>query len=143
MCYIECINTGDTAGGNGAVNLDYKSGECLHEQIKNEIKRHIINGILEMNEQLPSVRDLSLSLTVNPNTVQRAYKALEQEGFIYSIQGKGSFVAEISRDTGGVLFLEKYNEFCHALRELVYLGAEKEMISDTVNKIFDERADKK
>jgi len=62
------------------IHPDYKSGKTLHEQIEEEIKQHIISGILKTDEQLPSVRELSLQLTVNPNTVQRAYKQLEQDG---------------------------------------------------------------
>ena len=78
------------------INLDYKYSKSLHEQIEHGIKQLIINGILTPDEQLPSVREMSVSLTVNPNTVQRAYKQLETEGFIYSVKGKGNFVSSAS-----------------------------------------------
>ena len=75
------------------VSLDYKNGRSLHEQISDGIKELIITKVMSEHEQLPSVRELSISLTVNPNTVQKAYKELEAEGFIYSIKGRGNFVA--------------------------------------------------
>ena len=68
------------------IKLDYMDSRSLHEQIKDGIKSLIINKILLEDEQLPSVRELSISLTVNPNTVQKAYKELESEGFIYSVK---------------------------------------------------------
>ena len=77
------------------VKLDYKSSQSIHEQITSGIKDLVISGVLKTDEQLPSVRELSVSLTVNPNTVQRAYRDLEAEGIIYSIRGKGNFVAKL------------------------------------------------
>ena len=136
MCYIECINTGDTVGGNGAVNLDYKSGECLHEQIKNEIKRHIINGILEKNEQLPSVRDLSLSLTVNPNTVQRAYSELEDSGLLVSNGTLGRFVTEdglVIEQCRKKLLLRTVKDFTNDLAEL---SVSKEQIISLIEEVM-------
>ena len=59
------------------ISLDYKDGRTLHEQIEHGFRELIISGILKAHEQLPSVRELSISLTVNPNTVQKAYKELE------------------------------------------------------------------
>ncbi len=57
------------------------------------MKEMIIHDVLKPNEQLPSVRLLAKQLTINPNTIQKAYRELEREGYIYSIPGKGSFVA--------------------------------------------------
>ena len=121
------------------IHLDYKSGRTLHEQIEEEIKQHIINGILKPDEQLPSVRELSISLTVNPNTVQRAYKQLEQDGFIYSIKGKGNFVANVSEK----IFAERKGALVDALsaavRELAFLGAEKSELCDIIDRIYSEK----
>lgn len=68
----------------------------IYEQIKKEIKSRISLGSLKPNEALPSIRDLAAELVVNPNTVARAYRDLEQEGFIFTRKGKASFVAENS-----------------------------------------------
>ena len=120
------------------INLDYKSGASLHEQIEAEIKTLIVGGVLKADEQLPSVRELSISLTVNPNTVQRAYKQLEQDGFIYSIKGKGSFVASVSKDESARRRNEIMEELTKVARELAFLGAEKEDIVSAIEIVFKE-----
>ncbi|CAH1218877.1 MULTISPECIES: GntR family transcriptional regulator [Paenibacillus] len=73
--------------------LDVRSRKAIYEQLVDKFKEMIVYGVLKPDEQLPSVRSLSTELTVNPNTVQKAYRELEREGFIYSLQGKGSFVS--------------------------------------------------
>ena len=104
--------------------LDYKNAKPLHEQIRLGIKSLIMTGSLSRDEQLPSVRELSISLTVNPNTVQRAYKDLENEGFIYSVQGRGCFVSQLpGRDEARVKELREQLEA--AARELIFLGEDK------------------
>jgi GntR family transcriptional regulator len=68
----------------------------IYEQIKKGVKGDISLGVLKPNEVLPSIRDLAAELVVNPNTVARAYRELELEGFITTRKGKASFVAENS-----------------------------------------------
>lgn len=120
--------------------LDYKSGPSLHEQIEAEIKSLIVNGAMGADEQLPSVRELSISLTVNPNTVQRAYKQLEQDGFIYSIKGKGSFVAPVSKDGSAHRCKEIMKKLAAAARELAFLGADKEELIAEIESVYKEEA---
>ncbi|MGG1651429.1 GntR family transcriptional regulator [Paenibacillus sp. NRS-1780] len=72
--------------------LDIRSRKPIYEQLIDKVKEMIVYGSLQPDEQLPSVRVLSAQLTVNPNTIQKAYRELEREGYIYSVQGKGSFV---------------------------------------------------
>lgn len=121
------------------INLDYKSGKTIHEQIECEIKNLVINGILKQNEQLPSVRELSIELTVNPNTVQRAYRQLEQDGFIYSIKGKGSFVAEVRESFSEKRCEEAYESLRGITRELAYLGEDKDKLIDIINSIYSKK----
>lgn len=123
------------------INLDYKDGRTLHEQIEAELKQLIISGILETDEQLPSVRELSISLTVNPNTVQRAYKQLEQEGFIYSVKGKGNFVSPVSPQNSQKRCEELYQELQLAAKELAFLGEDKERLQNIINNIYSEKED--
>ena len=68
--------------------LDVRSRKAIYEQLVDKVKEMIVYGILKPDEQLPSVRALSTQLTVNPNTIQKAYRELEREGYIYSLQGK-------------------------------------------------------
>ena len=74
------------------LQLNPKDHAPLYEQIKEQMKELIMTGVLKADEQIPSVRELAQMLTINPNTIQKAYKELEQEGFVYSIRGKGNFV---------------------------------------------------
>lgn len=72
--------------------LDLRSRKPIYEQLVDKLKELIINEVLQPDEQLPSVRTLAQQLTINPNTIQKAYRELENQGFIYSLKGKGSFV---------------------------------------------------
>lgn len=124
------------------IKLDYKNDKPLHEQIASGIKDLIICGALLKDEQLPSVRDLSVSLTVNPNTVQRAYKTLEAEGIIYSIRGKGNFVSPVHQaDTKTVESL--YDALLVSARELAFYGETKETLMRVLDKVFEEREEEK
>jgi GntR family transcriptional regulator len=76
--------------------LDYKDRRPIYEQIVDKLKDLMICGVLDQDSQLPSVRNLATDLSINPNTIQRAYMELERRGFIYSVKGRGSFVADTS-----------------------------------------------
>ncbi|MEC2070558.1 GntR family transcriptional regulator [Alkalihalophilus marmarensis] len=78
------------------ITINPKSQKPLYEQIVQQIKELVAKGILEEEEQLPSVRDLAAQIVMNPNTVSKAYKELERQGVIVTIRGKGTFVAEQS-----------------------------------------------
>jgi len=77
------------------VNIDYREKRPLYEQISSRIEEQIIRGIIEPNEALPSVRSLAVDLSINPNTVQKAYADLEQKGLTYSVSGRGSFASNV------------------------------------------------
>lgn len=76
--------------------LDYKDRRPIYEQVVEKLSGLMICGILEQDSQLPSVRSMATDLSINPNTIQRAYAELERRGFIYSVKGRGSFVADTS-----------------------------------------------
>lgn len=121
------------------IKLDYKDGRSLHEQIAAGFRELIVSGALQTDEQLPSVRELSVSLTVNPNTVQRAYKQLENEGFIYSVKGRGSFVASAAEIQDEKMVMELYDSLTRTVKELMYLGETKKSIENIVNNVFSEK----
>ena len=73
--------------------LDYRDTRPLYEQIVDKFQTLILKGVLEPNMKMPSVRSLAVELSINPNTIQRAYSELERTGFIYSVKGRGNFVA--------------------------------------------------
>lgn len=74
--------------------LDYRDRRPIYEQVISRFQELMLTGALEKDSQLPSVRSLAMELSINPNTIQRAYAELERQGYIYSIKGKGSFVAD-------------------------------------------------
>ena len=76
--------------------LDYKDRRPIYEQVAEKLEELMLLGILGENEPLPSVRSLAMELSINPNTIQRAYAELERQGYIYTVKGKGSCVAENS-----------------------------------------------
>lgn len=120
------------------IKIDYRDSRSIHEQIEDGIKKLIISKAIAENEQLPSVRELSVSLTVNPNTVQRAYKQLEAEGFIYSVKGKGNFVSSVSGVKDEVKLNELYSVLSSAVRALMYLGEDEETIHNKIRSIKEE-----
>lgn len=124
------------------ISLDYKDSKSLHEQIESGFKGLIISKVLSPNEQLPSVRELSVSLTVNPNTVQRAYKQLEAEGFIYSVKGKGSFVADVAQAKDSAHIKELYDSLVSTVKELMYLGEEKTAVDNVITNVFTQKEGK-
>ena len=75
------------------ITIDYKDRRPIYEQIVSSIEDLAVRGVLEPDSQLPSVRQLAVELSINPNTIQRAYSQLEKTGVIYSVKGKGNFVA--------------------------------------------------
>ena len=75
------------------IELNYRDGRPIYEQVKDGFKKLILSGALKEGEKLPSVRELSTLLAVNPNTIQRAYRELEAEGCVYSAPAKGTFAA--------------------------------------------------
>ena len=73
--------------------LDYQDRRPIYEQIADKLQVLINKGILEENAQMPSVRKMAMDLSINPNTIQRAYALLESKGYIYTIKGRGNFVS--------------------------------------------------
>ena len=81
------------------LTLNYRDSRPIYEQIKDGLRRMIVTGAMKQDEKLPSVRSLATQLSINPNTIQRAYNELEAEGYIYSVAGKGSFVSGTAPST--------------------------------------------
>ena len=113
-------------------NIDLSSRTPIYEQLYNNVVRLISSGALKAGDKLPPVRALACDLSVNPNTVSKAYKLLEQDGYIYSNVGKGSFIADNlnSLETQKQLALEKLGD---ALSSAVKLGLTREEIQNAVN----------
>ena len=75
-------------------SINYRDSRPIYEQVKDSIRRAIITGVMKTDDKIPSVRETAGELAINPNTIQKAYRELESEGYIYSVPGKGNFVGE-------------------------------------------------
>lgn len=102
------------------LTLDYRDARPIYGQIKDSLRRLIVAGALGPDEKLPSIRALAMDLSINPNTIRRAYTELEQEGFIYSVPGKGSFAAVMGGGDGRrrAELMERLQEIIAELRYL-------------------------
>lgn len=118
------------------MKLDYTDHRPIYEQIKEQTRELILNKALEEHQQLPSVRELASQLTINPNTIQRAYKELEREGYIYSMKAKGYFVAPLRDDVQLARKNENIKLLENAVKELVYLGTEEKEVIDLIENIY-------
>ncbi|MBD5541018.1 MAG: GntR family transcriptional regulator [Lachnospiraceae bacterium] len=74
--------------------IDYTDATPIYEQIVSKYKNLIVRGAIAPNEKMPSVRALAMELSINPNTIQKAYAELERQGFVYTVKGRGNFVAD-------------------------------------------------
>lgn len=117
------------------INIDFRDKRPLYEQVCDKIEELILRGVIEPDEALPSVRSLAVELSINPNTVQKAYALLESRGLTYSAPGRGSFAAgapellpkkreEIAGEIA--LLLEKAEKFGITKEELIEIIKQKE-----------------
>ena len=115
------------------VHLDYRDARPIYTQIIDSFKEQITAGILCPGDKLPSVRELAAELTINPNTIQRSYHALEAEGWIVTVPGKGCFVSAGSdcREQEIRRHLAAFDEACNAL---LALGISREELSRRIGK---------
>lgn len=141
------------------IQLNYRDPRPIYEQVKDGIRKLAYSGVLGPDDKLPSVRELAMKLAINPNTISRAYKELEQEGFIYSVTGRGTFINQefdlndsrreelwqmFEKAVKALLELsvsvEEMNERIHAINGAKYQGkAEKQSIENSSTETEDNR----
>ena len=111
--------------------IDYKDRRPIYEQIIERFEDLILKGALEPGVQIPSVRSLAIDLSINPNTIQRAYMELERKNYIYTVKGRGSFVTEGQqiKDSKKIEIMEQLIELG---KEAIALGISKEEIIDKI-----------
>ncbi|MBQ3038737.1 MAG: GntR family transcriptional regulator [Clostridia bacterium] len=114
--------------------LSSKDSRPLHEQITEKMKNLIIGGYLKEDDKVPSVRELASQLAINPNTIQKAYKNLELEGYIFSKPAKGYFVK--MPDGANSKIPELTTTLGEIVRELYFLGFEKERLDKIINHYY-------
>lgn len=124
----------------GLLQLNYRDAKPIYEQIKDGIRHLLLSNAILADEKLPSVRELASNLAINPNTIQRAYKELELEGYVYSMKGKGTFASATD-------FIHKSREqellttFDDVVTELFLLDVPKEKLGCRMERLEQRRID--
>ena len=118
------------------IQLDLSDHRPLYEQIKEKMKELIITGVIGQDEKMPSVRELAQQLSINPNTIQRAYKDLENEGYIYSVRAKGSFAAPVEHIRKKSEISELAENIEGLVRQARFLGMPKSDLIELVERIY-------
>lgn len=117
------------------LSINYKDPRPIYEQVRDALRQLILSGAIGPGEKLPSVRELAASLAINPNTIQRSYRELENLGLIYTVAGKGAFAA-----TDDAAALRRKEELLCQLqgiaRELRTLGAAEEEITLAITGVY-------
>lgn len=114
------------------VTINYRDSRPIYEQVKDSLRRQIITGAMPVGEKLPSVRELAGELAINPNTIQRAYRELEGEGYIASVPGKGSYVCN-DAEAGAARRRELFRRFDEAVKELSFLGVTERELKNRIS----------
>ena len=113
--------------------IDYQDRRPLYEQIVEKFKMLIVRGVLEGDAQMPSVRSLAAELSINPNTIQRAYAELERQGYIYPVKGRGNFVSQDLK-----VKEERRREYEEKLKEVLKEGRDMGLDREAVGALLDE-----
>ena len=113
--------------------IDYRDPRPIYEQLAGVFEDMILKGVLEKGSKMPSVRDTAAHFSVNPNTVQKAFSALEEAGFIYAVKGRGNFVAEMEP-----LLAKKQEAFITQFRKTVSQGKELLVSEEAMEKALHE-----
>lgn len=116
------------------IQLNYRDAKPIYEQIKDGMRKLVISNAILADEKLPSVREMAAKLAINPNTIQKAYRELEAEGYLYTIAGKGTFAA---RQEGiyEVRNEELLEEFDEIVEELLFLSVNKENLTKRIEQL--------
>lgn len=109
------------------IHINFRDARPIYQQVKEGFCRLILSGALPPGCKLPSVRELATSLTINPNTIQRAYRELEQEGYTVSVPGKGSFVCD-GDQAAKARRQELMERFRQTVREMEQLGVSRSQL---------------
>ncbi|MDD6739676.1 MAG: GntR family transcriptional regulator [Coriobacteriaceae bacterium] len=110
------------------ISIDTRDSRPLYEQVVDGFRTLIIAGVMARDDKLPSVRSLATQLAINPNTIQRAYRELEAQGYTYSVVGKGSFVAAVD-GTADLRKLDLLEQFDQVSSQLLALGCTAEELT--------------
>ena len=117
--------------------INYRDSRPIYEQIKDGLRKLLVTGGIKADQKLPSVREMASSMSINPNTIQRAYRELESEGYIYSVPGKGSFAAG-NDETHDRMKEELKQKLTGVTKEIKAVGIGKDTVKSWVDEAYEE-----
>ena len=123
-------------------HIDVMSRKPVYEQLVDEVEHYILRGVLTAEQQMQSVRSLSVELAVNPNTVQKAYSELDRRGIVYAVPGKGCFISRSARERIGERMREGLDKFTDQVYELALAGIDKDTVIGCVNDAYVRKGEK-
>ncbi|MBQ6360357.1 MAG: GntR family transcriptional regulator [Lachnospiraceae bacterium] len=122
-------------------HIDVMSRRPVYEQLVDEVEHYILRGVLLPDQQMQSVRSLSMELAVNPNTVQKAYSELDRRGIVYAVPGRGCFISGSARERIGERMRQGLGNFTEQVYELALAGIEKETVISCVEDAFSRKGE--
>mgnify|MGYP002518479841 FL=1 len=123
--------------------IDSFSRTPVYEQIVNQLEHFILTGILTADTQIPSVRNLSVTLSINPNTIQKAYAELDRNGIIYSVPGRGCFITKEAKEILSNKKMGKLSNLKEIINELKLAGLPMDTVIATVKEVYNIKEDNK
>ena len=116
--------------------IDVMSRMPVYEQLIKQVEDQVLKGIMKEGDKMPSVRSLSMELSTNTNTIQKAYMALDRRGILVSVPGKGSFISAEALKIVGNQSKEKFSDLKEIVRKLAYAGVSKSEITDMIEEVY-------
>ena len=116
--------------------IDVMSRVPVYEQLIKQVEDQVLKGIMKEGDKMPSVRSLSMELSTNPNTFQKAYMELDRRGILVSVSGKGFFISAEALKTVGNQSKEKLSDLKEIVRKLAYAGVSKSEITDMIEEVY-------
>ena len=116
------------------IQLNFRDSKPIYEQVEDGIRKLVVNNLIAADEKLPSVRELASKYALNPNTISRAYRELEEQGYIYTLNGKGTFVAA-NEKVNDVRKEELLQQFDELVRELSFLMVPEEQLIERLSNV--------
>jgi len=118
--------------------IDLKSRKAIYTQVIDNFKRLIVTGVLKPDEKVPSVRDMSQTLTINPTTVQKAYRELENQGYLYTVLGQGSFISSSPKQSARPEkeIMATYENLRALVQELIFFGESEDTVIDYIKTLY-------
>lgn len=121
--------------------IDVMSRQPVYEQLIEQLETFVLKGILNPGDKIPSVRNLSTELSINPNTIQKSYSELDRRGLIYSVPGKGSFISENAVEIISNSKIERLSELEALALELSIAGVTKQQMYECIDNAFKKKGD--